>query len=132
MKKPKKTLKDLTRLEAFLAKNISRSAKIMSKAKDEEGQANPVTAAYYDRIGAAHAIARADHAEIVHLIETLTRKVEETQNAKAVRKATVVKAPAAKPAVKRPAAKKTARKSAVKKPAAKRVVRPRRVKTDQG
>jgi hypothetical protein len=129
MKKPKKTLKDLTRLEAFLAKHISRSAKIMSKIKGEEAQANPVTAGYYERIGAAHAIARADHAEIVHLIETLKRKAEETQNAKAVRKATIGKTRAAKPTVKRPAPKKTARKSAVKKTAAKRLASSRRVKT---
>jgi hypothetical protein len=129
MKKPKKTLKELERLEAFLAKQAARAAKIMSKAKDEAGQANPVTAGYYERIDAALSVARADHTEILHLIETLKRKLEETQNAKAARKATVEKAPAAKPVVRRPAAKKAARKSAVKKPAAKRVARPRRVTT---
>jgi hypothetical protein len=129
MKKPKKTLKELERLEAFLAKQASRSAKIMSKAKGEDGQANPVTSGYYEHIDAALSIARADHAEIRHLIDTLKRKLEETQNAKAVRKATVGKARAAKPAVKRPAAKKTAPKSTVKKPAAKSVARPRRVTT---
>lgn len=123
MKKPKKTLKDLTRLEAFLAKYISRGAKIISKAKDEEGQANPVTKGYYERIEAAQVIARADHAEILHLIETLKRKVEETQKAKAVRKATIGTARAAKPAAKRPAVKKAGRKSAAKKATAKRPTR---------
>lgn len=124
MKKPKKTLKELERLEAFLAKQVARAAKIMSKAKNEAGQANPVTAGYYERIAAALSVARADHAEIRHLIATLKRKLEETQGAKAVRKAT-----APKPVAKRPAVKKTTRKSAVKKPSAKRVARPRRVTT---
>jgi hypothetical protein len=126
MKKPKKTLKELGRIEALLSKQTARSAKLLARRKAGEAE-NPVTSAYYDHIATQQAIALTDLSEIVHLCETLSRHVMEADAQRAVKKAAkVAKAAPAKP-VARPAraaraASKTVGKT-VAMPAAKRAPR---------
>lgn len=126
MKKPKKTLKDLARLEAHLAKQTARTAKLLLRRKGSDHEANPVTAGFYERIASAHAQALADHSDITHLIEDLSRKVAEAQEAKQAKAARVLSkaatpAPAEKGKRKSPAARparKPAQKAAVPKASA--------------
>jgi hypothetical protein len=111
MKKPRKTLKDLERLEKLLSKQTSRSAKLLARRKGAETQ-DPVTAGYYDRIAAHHAATLADLSEIVHLTETLSRQIVEADAAKSTKKAAVRKAPTKASAAKASAPKELAVKSA--------------------
>ncbi|MDB5643440.1 MAG: hypothetical protein JWN07_2757 [Hyphomicrobiales bacterium] len=103
MKKPKKTLKELSRIEAVLSKQTARSAKLLARRKSGEEE-NPVTSGYYERIAAQHASAQADLSEIVHLSETLSRHVMEADAEKAAKK----DAKAAKTAPRKTAAAKSA------------------------
>ncbi len=154
MKKPKKTLKELGRIEAVLSKQTSRSAKLLARRKTGEAE-NPVTSRYYDHMAEQQAIALADLSEIVHLGESLSRHVMEADAERAAKKAAkatrmahaktaagparaakpVAKGaakPASRPATKRAtkvAAKPAAAKPAVAKPAVKRPARRAPTKT---
>ena len=154
MKKPKKTLKELGRIEAVLSKQTSRSAKLLARRKTGEAE-NPVTSRYYDHMAEQQAIALADLSEIVHLGESLSRHVMEADAERAAKKAAkatrmahaktaagparaakpVAKGaakPASRPATKRAtkvAAKPAAAKPAVAKPAVKRPARRAPAKT---
>ena len=154
MKKPKKTLKELGRIEAVLSKQTSRSAKLLARRKTGEAE-NPVTSRYYDHMAEQQAIALADLSEIVHLGESLSRHVMEADAERAAKKAAkatrMAKAktpagparaakpvakgaakPASRPATKRAtkvAAKPAAAKPAVAKPAVKRQARRAPAKT---
>ena len=154
MKKPKKTLKELGRIEAVLSKQTSRSAKLLARRKKGEAE-NPVTSRYYDHMAEQQAIALADLSEIVHLGESLSRHVMEADAERAAKKAAkatrMAKAktpagparaakpvakgaakPASRPATKRAtkvAAKPAAAKPAVAKPAVKRPARRAPAKT---
>lgn len=118
MKKPKKTLKDLSRIEALLTKQTERSAKLLARRKAGEAE-NPVTSGYYARIAAHQATALTDLSEIVHLVETLTRQILEAEADKIARKKKAASALTVKagPAVKVGA--KPARKPTRKAPARK-------------
>jgi len=140
MKKPKKTLKELGRIEAVLSKQTSRSAKLLARRKTGEAE-NPVTSRYYDHMAEQQAIALADLSEIVHLGESLSRHVMEADAERAAKKAAKAarmakaKTPAgparaAKPVAKvaakpasRPAAKVAAKASPAKPAAAKPAVK---------
>jgi hypothetical protein len=119
MKKPKKTLKDLGRVESLLSKQTSRAAKLLARRKTGDSE-NPVTAGYYERIAAQQSVALTDLSEITHLIETLSRQIVEADAAKDARKAakTTPKAPkparAAKPDVKTAPKAKSAKVAAPK------------------
>ena len=149
MKKPKKTLKELGRIEAVLSKQTSRSAKLLARRKTGEAE-NPVTSRYYDHIAEQQAVALADLSEIVHLGESLSRHVMEADAERAAKKAAKAarmaqaKTPArparaAKPVAKvaakpasRPAAKRATKvtsKPAAAKPAVKRPARRAPAKT---
>ena len=140
MKKPKKTLKELGRIEAVLSKQTSRSAKLLARRKTGEAE-NPVTSRYYDHMAEQQAIALADLSEIVHLGESLSRHVMESDAERAAKKAAKAArmakaktaagpARAAKPVAKvaakpasRPAAKVAAKASPAKPAAAKPAVK---------
>ena len=154
MKKPKKTLKELGRIEAVLSKQTSRSAKLLARRKTGEAE-NPVTSRYYDHMAEQQAIALADLSEIVHLGESLSRHVMEADAERAAKKAAkatrMAKAktpagparaakpvakgaakPASRPATKRAtkvAAKASPAKPAAAKPAVKRPARRAPTKT---
>ena len=154
MKKPKKTLKELGRIEAVLSKQTSLSAKLLARRKSGEAE-NPVTSRYYDHMAEQQAIALADLSEIVHLGESLSRHVMEADAERAAKKAAkatrMAKAktpagparaakpvakgaakPASRPATKRAtkvAAKPAAAKPAVAKPAVTRPARRAPAKT---
>lgn len=125
MKKPKKTLKDLSRIEGLLSRQTSRAAKALARRKTGDAE-NPVTAGYYERIAAQQSVALTDLSEITHLIETLSRQIVEADAGKAAKKAakTPAKAPKlardekpahdAKPAVKTPPKAKSVKSSAPK------------------
>jgi hypothetical protein len=130
MKKPKKTLKDLGRIEGLLARQTSRAAKLLARRKTGDAE-NPVTAGYYERIAKQQTVALTDLSEITHLIETLSRQIVEADAGKAAKKAAKAlktskpkAAPAAKPAANTepqantakasPAKAKTAKASAAK------------------
>jgi hypothetical protein len=85
MKKPKKTLKDLGRVEGLLSRQTSRAAKLLARRKTGDAE-NPVTAGYYERIAAQQSVALTDLSEITHLIETLSRQIVEADAAKDARK----------------------------------------------
>lgn len=98
MKKPKKTLKDLGRVEGLLSRQTSRAAKLLARRKTGDAE-NPVTAGYYERIAAQQSVALTDLSEITHLIETLSRQIVEADAAKDARKS----AKALKPSKPKPA-----------------------------
>ena len=150
MKKPKKTLKELGRIEAVLSKQTSRSAKLLARRKTGEAE-NPVTSRYYDHMAEQQAIALADLSEIVHLGESLSRHVMEADAERAAKKAAkatrmahaktaagpakaakpvakVAAKPASRPATK-VAAKASPAKPAAAKPAVKRPARRAPTKT---
>lgn len=86
MKKPKKTLKELSRLEKLLARQTARSAKLLARRSADEEE-NPVTAPIYARLAERHAAALGDHSEVVRLIEDAQRAIAQAQSEKAARKA---------------------------------------------
>jgi hypothetical protein len=124
MKKPKKTLKELVRIEALLSKQTARSAKLLARRKAGEAE-NPVTSAYYDHIATQQAIALADLSEIVHLSESLSRHVMEADAERAAKKAAKAArmAPAKGAAKPGTAAKPAALSKPAVKPASKRIVK---------
>lgn len=97
MKKPKKTLKDLSRIESLLSRQTSRAAKALARRKTGDAE-NPVTAGYYERIAVQQSVALTDLSEITHLIETLSRQIVEADAGKAAKKAAKAPAKAPKPA----------------------------------
>ena len=150
MKKPKKTLKELGRIEAVLSKQTSRSAKLLARRKTGEAD-NPVTSRYYDHMADQQAVALADLSEIIHLRESLSRHVMEADAERAAKKAAkatrmahaktaagparaakpvakVAAKPASRPATK-VAAKASPAKPAAAKPAVKRPARRAPTKT---
>ena len=150
MKKPKKTLKELGRIEAVLSKQTSRSAKLLARRKTGEAD-NPVTSRYYDHMAEQQAVALADLSEIIHLGESLSRHVMEADAERAAKKAAkatrmahaktaagparaakpvakVAAKPASRPATK-VAAKASPAKPAAAKPAVKRPARRAPTKT---
>jgi len=115
MKKPKKTLKELSRVESLLSRQTSRAAKLLARRKTGDAE-NPVTAGYYERIAAQQSVALTDLSEITHLIETLSRQIVEADAAKDARKAAkTVKASKPKPATKASVAKASVEKASVAK-----------------
>jgi hypothetical protein len=92
MKKPKKTLKDLGRLEKLLAKQTARTAKLLSHRKSGDDE-NPALTPFYDRIADRHAAALADLSEITRQTEALGLQMVEADAAKAARKAYAKSAP---------------------------------------
>ena len=126
MKKPKKTLKELGRIEAVLSKQTSRSAKLLARRKTGEAD-NPVTSRYYDHMAEQQAVALADLSEIIHLGESLSRHVMEADAERAAKKAAKAarmakaKTPAGPARAAKPLAKVAAKPAS--RPAAKRATK---------
>lgn len=92
MKKPKKTLKDLSRLEKLLSKQTARTAKLLSRRKSGDDE-NPAVTPFLDRIADRHAAALADLSEITRQSEAMGLQMVEADAAKAARKAYAKSAP---------------------------------------
>lgn len=82
MKKPKKTLKDLLRLEALLTKQTERTEKLASRRRCKGDKDNPVTNVFHARLMSRQKSALDDLSEIRRLIEDVSLKAAEADEAK--------------------------------------------------